>query len=295
MSNFNYPNSRLYSGHYFPVLIDFNFIVDSTNGNGLGIRSLKGAYVKNVFMHTSASFTGNTHSSITVDGISGGTSSLLPGMPVSGSGIPAGTTIASIVSSSSVTLSQATSTTVSSDTISYAGVGSPNPAAGNILVQLAGNYNRLLFSNVGDIGPLSGSNLAVDGSALTIGQAYVITVVGTSTAADWLALGVPAGVTAAPGVVFIALVTGTGSGSGQVQLSSNSGIAKYQGVGNANLSIAPMSTDYSTSVIGSWLLFQSLAATSSSVTTLIPTAPANGTVIGIQCYLSNSPLMLGGQ
>ncbi len=37
-----------------PVLIDCNFIVDSTNGNGLGIRSLKGPYVQNVFMHTSA-------------------------------------------------------------------------------------------------------------------------------------------------------------------------------------------------------------------------------------------------
>jgi hypothetical protein len=103
------------------------------------------------------------------------------------------------------------------------------------------------------------------------------------------------GVTPAPGVAFIALATGAGSGSGQVQLSSNSGITKYQGVGDANQSIAPMSTDYNTSVIGSWVLFQSLAATSSSVTTLIPTAPANGTVIGIQCYLSNSPLMLGGQ
>ena len=31
-----------------------NFIVDSTNGNGLGIRSLKGSGVANVFMHTSA-------------------------------------------------------------------------------------------------------------------------------------------------------------------------------------------------------------------------------------------------
>lgn len=38
-----------------PVLLDCNFIVDSANGNGLGIRSLKGPYVQNVFMHTSAS------------------------------------------------------------------------------------------------------------------------------------------------------------------------------------------------------------------------------------------------
>jgi hypothetical protein len=34
--------------------IDCNFIVDSTNGNGLGIRSLKGDDVGKVFMHTSA-------------------------------------------------------------------------------------------------------------------------------------------------------------------------------------------------------------------------------------------------
>lgn len=43
----------MYSGHVMPVLLDCNFIVDSTNGNGLGIRSLKGPYVQNVFMHTS--------------------------------------------------------------------------------------------------------------------------------------------------------------------------------------------------------------------------------------------------
>ena len=45
---------RQYSFLNRPVLIDCNFIVDSTNGNGLGIRSLKGSGVKNVFMNTSA-------------------------------------------------------------------------------------------------------------------------------------------------------------------------------------------------------------------------------------------------
>jgi len=44
---------RGYSFLSQPVLIDCNFIVDSTNGNGLGIRSLKGSGVSNVFMHTS--------------------------------------------------------------------------------------------------------------------------------------------------------------------------------------------------------------------------------------------------
>lgn len=47
-------------GHFYsnitqPVKIYANFIVDSTNGNGLGIRSLKSnGYVNNVFMNTSA-------------------------------------------------------------------------------------------------------------------------------------------------------------------------------------------------------------------------------------------------
>jgi hypothetical protein len=45
---------HFYCPHTRPVLIDCNFIVDSTNGNGLGIRNLKGQGVKNIFMHTSA-------------------------------------------------------------------------------------------------------------------------------------------------------------------------------------------------------------------------------------------------
>jgi hypothetical protein len=40
--------------HVKPVLLDCNFVVDSTNGNGLGIRSLKGPAITAVYMHTSA-------------------------------------------------------------------------------------------------------------------------------------------------------------------------------------------------------------------------------------------------
>jgi hypothetical protein len=54
MANRNFANSRIYTGHVMPVLLDCNFIVDSANGNGLGIRSLKGPYIQNVFMHTTA-------------------------------------------------------------------------------------------------------------------------------------------------------------------------------------------------------------------------------------------------
>lgn len=56
MANRNWANGgKQYSMHVSPVLIDCNFVVDSTNGNGLGIRSLKGPAVHAVYMHTTAS------------------------------------------------------------------------------------------------------------------------------------------------------------------------------------------------------------------------------------------------
>ena len=54
MSNANWASGgKLYSPFVKPVLLNCNFVVDSANGNGLGIRSLKGPYVDNAFMHTS--------------------------------------------------------------------------------------------------------------------------------------------------------------------------------------------------------------------------------------------------
>lgn len=55
MANRNFPNGgKLYSFDVKPVSVTCSFIVDSTNGNGFGIRSLKGSGVANVFMNTSA-------------------------------------------------------------------------------------------------------------------------------------------------------------------------------------------------------------------------------------------------
>lgn len=113
---------RAYSFLNRPVLIDCNFVVDSTNGNGLGIRSLKGNGVRNVFMNTSAT----------------------PG--------------------------------------ASRGMTNPNPAAGYALIQLNNNYNRYAGGFSGFVSPLSGSNLAINGSALTPGLPYVITSPGHATA-----------------------------------------------------------------------------------------------------------------
>jgi hypothetical protein len=51
---------KMYSFQSKPVWLDLSFIVDSANGNGLGVRSVKGQGVKNVYMQTSATpATGN--------------------------------------------------------------------------------------------------------------------------------------------------------------------------------------------------------------------------------------------
>ena len=55
MANRNWSNGgKMWQMETSPVLLSCNFIVDSTNGNGLGIRSLKGPAVKAVYMQTSA-------------------------------------------------------------------------------------------------------------------------------------------------------------------------------------------------------------------------------------------------
>lgn len=60
MANRNWSSAgKIYSMHTMPVMIDCNFVVDSTNGNGLGIRSLKGPTVKAVYMNTSAPLVGS--------------------------------------------------------------------------------------------------------------------------------------------------------------------------------------------------------------------------------------------
>lgn len=60
MANRNWSNGgKIMTMETAPVIVSCNFIVDSTNGNGLGIRSLKGPTVKAVYMNTSAPSAGS--------------------------------------------------------------------------------------------------------------------------------------------------------------------------------------------------------------------------------------------
>lgn len=227
MANRNFPNSRIYTGHYMPVLLDCNFVVDSTNGNGLGIRSLKGPFIKAAFMHTSAT-------------------------PAS---------------------------------------GNPNPASGTIVVQFMDNYSRSYSGFNASVSPVSGSALKVDNSALTAGVAYIITTLGNSTAAQWAALGVPIGVTPAVGVSFIAASVGAGSNTSTSRVmataAAGSNIMSIEIVGDPNLSIAP--NPASAQGYGASFILQCRDHTGAIA------APADGTVISLAFYLSNSSVTLQGE
>lgn len=237
MANRNWASAgKIYSMHTMPVLLDCNFIVDATNGNGLGIRSLKGPAVQNVFMHTSST----------------------PGPGNSNPSTP------SIV------------------------ITNPNPASGTIVVQLQDNYNRSFSGFNAIISPASGASLLVASAGLTVGVAYIITILGTTTTAQWNALGVPAGVTPAVGVSFIAKATSaTGTGAVQITAAAGSGVASIETVGDPNLSIAPSPT--ANQGFGSQIILQCRDYAGAIV------APAAGTVISLSFYLSNSSVTVMGE
>lgn len=292
--------------HKKPVQLDCSFTVASTAANGLGIKNLYGPGIANVFMNTSP--TATTTTSVFASGVSVVTVASLTGLSVgmavtdstTGGNITSGTVILQVqAGNNSIQLSKPTagaSAAAPGDTLSFlptmASTGNPNPAAGFIYVQLQDNFYSYLYG-CSQIQAASGSNVNVT-SGLTQYKPYVITALGTTTAAAWVTLGLPIGTTAAVGVAFIAATSSAGTGTGTVALSGVSGITSIEVVGNPDLMINSSAAQVSGSPSGSYIIYQCLAPTSSSVTTLIPTAPAAGSTITLGLYMSNSSVTVQG-
>ena len=275
-----------YTPHNKATLLDCSFIVDSANGNGYGARSFKGSgRVKNVFMHTTASFTGTTHTgTMTIDSISPITSTWATvGMPVQTTDLPAGAVITSIVSSTSIKVSVAATTGHAGATVTYQAPGSPNPAAGYIVVDLADNYNRYLggFSGMG--APVSGSPILVANAGVTAGLAYTIVSLGTTTTAGWQSLGLPTWQVPAVGVSFIANVTATAAGTGAVEVPAAAGCGVFNMclIGDPNLMNGQSGTTN-----GMRLIFACYSDSSADAPTL--GTPADGSVVGMTFYMNDS-------
>lgn len=214
-----------YSPHNKATVLDCSFIVDSTNGNGFGVRSLKkSGRIATVFMNTSAT----------------------PGTALNGQ-------------------------------------VNPNPQAGIIVVTLQDNYNTYLGGYSGFAGPLSGTPITIaTGSSLTAGHPYVITSLGTTTQANWQAVGLSSSIKAAVGVSFIASATsGSGTGTVQAPAAAGAGIDHVEVVGDSNL----MNNVLGATIVGGGIGMQLILACYKNT---VLTAPAAGTVIGLNFYMNNS-------
>ena len=359
---------RFYSSLVKPVLIDCSFVVDSSNGNGLGIRSLKGSGVRDVFMYTSAS-AGKGNSGILnpmaqnaskgyalikyknnyqryIGGFNGfaspttgGTlainaSALTVGNPyiIASVGAPAlgAETIVPVadvgtnLKSTWFTLPDAYGNTFII-WFSVSGLGSaPKNVVGTLVQQsiatgaTAAQVGAALVTTISNLpSGISGVNSFTAAGTTTVtvtntkpgpfpgapadgliptGFTFATTVSNTNMQ-NWNAVGVPVGVIPAPGVAFIATATGSSAGgasSGTVIAPGVSGIGSIEVIGDPNASIAPTSIGGSPHV-GGFLLVQFLSPTSSSVTTAVPTTPANGTVVGLSFYLESSSVLIAGE
>jgi len=114
------------------------------------------------------------------------------------------------------------------------GVTNPNPAAGIIIVQLKQNFNVFLGMNCSFQAP--GTSSAV--TTTVANTTYVITVLGTTTAAQWTAVGLQPGFTAAVGQVFTATASQAIGGTGSVLAVGTSAVAAVEVMGNPNVQIA---------------------------------------------------------
>lgn len=169
--------------------------------------------------------------------------------------------------------------------------GNPDPGAGIIVIQLQDNYSRLFGMTTSIQSPESGSDVKIDNSAMTAGEAYVITTVGNATAAKWRAIGVPAGVTPAIGVSFIAATNG-GAGNtltSRVQTAAAAGstVASIEITGDPNQTINPAPS--ANQGFGAQIILQCRDIANADV------APVDGTTIQVTLYLSNSSITIQGE
>lgn len=167
------------------------------------------------------------------------------------------------------------------NTVGVPSATNPNPEPGIIMIELQDSYERLLGGFLQAASPLDGIN-----SLNTVaGQLCVIVSLGTASAAQWAAAGVPAGVTPAVGLAFVPIQSAPIGGGAVVQGMGVSGVATVEACGNGNLSVNRLNS----SVNGGALVYmQALDSAGAKV------APANNTVVVGSIYLSNSSVTVNG-
>lgn len=209
--------------HKGPVLLDCNFVVDSTNANGLGVSSLKGPGISQVYGYSSSPISANKLS------------------------------------------------------------------AGYFQIFFQDNYYKYFGGFRGFASPTS-TNVNIS-SGLSVGTTYVITSVGTSTAANWQAVGLSTSITPAVGVSFVASSSSAGTGTGVVQTPTATGshISHLEVVGDPNTTLNSNPNG------GSYIILRCMAPVYSGSGPSVPmavTTPVDGSVLNLSFYLSNSSVLV---
>jgi hypothetical protein len=345
-----------------PVWVDGNFVVTSTNGQG--VTNIKGQGIKSVFMHTSVTPTVGPNGVLNPNPAVGYAwvqlaynytkycgSFIAPQSPATGSALAINATALTlgkpyVIASVGVgALGAATIAPVADVAGSLAstwfrlydaygntfvlwfsigGVGKAPSNVGGTLVQVSVPANSTaatigaqlvtiisnLPSGVAGVNSFTASGTTTvtvtntnavnnqlpgapaDGLIPT-GFAFALTV-NDNNIADWQAVGVPKGVVPAIGVSFVAKATGAGASTGTVKAIGSSGIDFIEVVNDPNMSMAPIPMGGSANA-GAWILVQFFASTSGTNTALIPTAPADGTVINMNFFVEQASVIVAGE
>jgi hypothetical protein len=160
----------------------------------------------------------------------------------------------------------------------------PNPQSGTILVQLKNNFNYYLGGSAGFVSPVSGTPILVT-TGTTLGLVYVIVSVGTTSLDQWQKLGLPAGITPAVGVSFVAKATTTATGTGAIEVpaAAGSGITNVEVQGDSKLSNSSSIAQYS----GMWIISNCFASG-------VLTAPAADSVCAMTFEMDASSVTIDG-
>jgi hypothetical protein len=177
-----------------------------------------------------------------------------------------------------VTLTAATVVNVQALAGGFVAAGNPNPAPGYVVVKFKNNFNNYLGGYSGFVSPLTGTVL----TSTVKGQPYVIVSLGTTTATQWTAAGMPAGFTPAVGSAFIALATGAIGGTGAVEQAATSGISSMEVVGDPNQEISNSALAQNG---GAMIILQML-------TSGVLTTPKDGSVAGMLFSFDRSSVQI---
>ncbi len=161
------------------------------------------------------------------------------------------------------------------------GVTNPNPASGIVLLQLKQNFNVFLGFSASFQSPQSGGAVTTTVANTT----YIVRALGTTTTAQWVAVGLPVGFTPAVGQVFTAIASQAIGGTGSVSAVGTSTVAAVEVIGDPNQMIANTNI---ASYNGAYLGFQLLDYAGALV------APTASSVCNMRLFFDRSSVSIDG-